>query len=174
MLKELCSRSAEGRRLVMKTITKRFFPVVHKLASFNAVYHLLKVSRLEQNKKMVNAKMLSQKKANFTSTFPTCFQDVLESFSSTSEVAPLEKLLLKHSQLGVLHQSLKSSFEQVATFERWIRRDQTSIATFFEKAQSLNADTLLNGNDDLGEDSNSNAIEDNFFDFEEFDRKKKK
>lgn len=109
-----------------------------------------------------------------TSTFPTCFQDVLESFSSTSEVAPLEKLLLKHSQLGVLHQSLKSSFEQVATFEQWIRRDQTSIATFFEKAQSLNADTLLNGNDDLGEDSNSNAIEDNFFDFEEFDRKKKK
>lgn len=132
----------------MKTITKRFFPVVHKLASFNAVYHL--------------------------PIFPTCFQDVLESFSSTSEVAPLEKLFSKHSQLGVLHQSLKSSFEQVATFERWIRRDQTSISQFFEKAQSLNADTLLNGNDDLGEDSNSNAIEDNFFDFEEFDRKKKK
>lgn len=70
----------------------------------------------------------------------------------------------------MLQESLRYSFEKVQTFERWIKRDQTAIALFFDKAP-LNSVTF-NLNDDLSNED-SNAIEDNFFDFEEFDRKKK-
>ena len=158
MLKELCAKSSEGRRLVIGRIHSKFFNFARKLSNFNSLHHFLKVNIV-----------ILYNLINIIHFFLN--QDILDSFSVESEVSPLEKILSEHSQLKILHESLRYSFEKVQTFERWIKRDQTIIDQFFDKApiksESIDDEVDL-------ESINTNGFEDNFFDFEEFDKKKKK
>lgn len=152
ILAELSRNSLAGRTKVLQLLVQRFPQVLEKFQSF--------------------------------SPFFDCLRMIIESFSSTKALAPLQTLLNKHVHLHFLVESLKYSFEKVQIFEAWLERDRATMETFFEQtipetdataplsvtAHPIGRDSDAIGFEDmLGEEGNSFN-----FNFEDFDKRKKK
>jgi len=92
---------------------------------------------------------------------------LIESFASRAEIESLKQLLSKDLHLKPFDKSLQFAFDRVAMFENWAKRDRKRIDAFLTQYDALSRTTTT-----TVPPSSFNDIENSFFSFDHFEKKK--